>query len=133
MAAYALPSTLVSSDASVCVGPGYAPGSVNLKSHALQTGIFACSGTPGGVAVIITPQIRELTSLTTPIIATVNQPDAVATTYLLRAEVVIVTAAVVGVSAATYGIRFTVSANFTAASAMTINWMAGNVYTTAVP
>jgi len=133
MAAYASPSTLVSSDASVCVGPGYAPGSINLKCHVIQAGQFAWL--PAGVNLnTITPVIREITSLTTPIIATVNVPDqTTAGIYLLRAYVEQVTAAVAGVSAATYAIRFYVSAAPNAATNMTIGYMIGNVYTTAVP
>ena len=78
--------------------------------------------------------IREITSLTTPITAIVNTPDqTTAGIYLLRAYVEQISAEVAGVSAATYGIRFYVSAAPNAATVMTIGWMVGNVYSTGVP
>jgi len=116
------------------VGPGYAPGSVNLKSHVLQAGIFAW-GTTGSVTTATTPAIRQITSLSTPITANVNTPDTFYTAiHLLHAVVVEITPAVLGISAATYGIQFTLSGGpLGGGSTLTIAYLIGNTYDTSVP
>jgi len=122
MSAYASFSNVTSTDKSVTVCPGAAPGQVDLRSHVAATGAFVWTG---ALASATTGVIPGLYSLLQPVVATVMIQSGAIT--LLTAKAVAINAAT-AVAPATYGIIFTMSAAV-AAGATTISYIVGNPYT----